>query len=300
MTTQTTSGPPRGADAQCVISPPKYRAPLFAAILQLHDDNPPVESVADVRLDLFNDHTDDPFWNVTVKGMPVARVNLSDQVHKDELGDFFVTDTFGSSMREAMAKLGVYDILEQNNARFYAAKVTEADLATGLEDAYNAQYSAKFDALRDGFRESFQKVASVAMEGLNKNWWNDQAHPLKEALYTEMESRGVRGKADIIEAAFQEAGSDFLTRVVECTYNLMDMEPEAYAQVATHIAGGNVIGLVDNDDIEPTPVEAGAEYSRKLAQGNVPLRAMGSPTSKFQDRAKAAFQALDRRSKGMK
>ena len=163
--------------------------------------------------------------------------------------------------------------------------------------AHDARYSEKFASLRDSFRNDFKEVGAVAMEGLNKNWWNEQPHPLKEALYASMAERGVRGKIDIIEAAFADAGADFLDRVVDCTYRLMDMEPEAYSQVATHIAGSNVIGIGDDRAIDEIP-ESGDSYSKKLAAGNVPLQGVASQGTLLQDRARRAFEHLGKRAKG--
>ena len=263
-----------------------------ASVFLVNPDEIEVESAADVNL-VLHEQGDNPFWNVIISGMPVARIHLQDQVKHSEIASMFVTDTFASSLREAMVRMGAYEMLDHHNARFYAAKVVESEIATGLEAQMEDTYSAKFDELRDNWRESFANTARVAMAGLSKNWWRDDAHPLKEALFHELSERGVRDKTAIIEAAFESGADDMVASVIKRTYELMDMEPEAYKQVAAHIVEGSVI-MVD----EPEDANFGEGFSKRLKQGNVPVRSGAAVEGDFTTRTAQAVRNLRNRHRG--
>jgi hypothetical protein len=72
------------------------------------------------------------YWNVDVKGMPVARIYLKDQPKPDETRAVFISPQYFHGVSGGIAKIGLESVLKQINVCFWINKIEQSKLVQKL------------------------------------------------------------------------------------------------------------------------------------------------------------------------
>ena len=238
----------------------KCREPVKSYVLISDLDlNQPVSS-SDVTMTLFDDK-DDPFWNITIKGYPVARVQLSDQPRASEIKNVFVSSEYADNVANAMEKIGVKNVLETINARLYADRIDQSKLAKRLEAKIDKKYSDMYKKKIADLRNNYKYCISLVLSGLNKNFFSDVDNILKASLWQSLREAGINNAMEYIESAFEASADQFFDTVLTKAEEYMELPKEALDEIAKAIGNSNVI--------IPTTVEAEVnDLGSKLEEGN--------------------------------
>jgi hypothetical protein len=235
-----------------------------------------------------------PFYNVIVKGMPVARINLIDQPNHAKIADYFPTENYAMDLVDAMLKFGVEKTLRKVNAKFYANEIVNKNLVEKVSakqlDEYNRKYASAVATVRDDLADRLAMVIAAS----NKNFWNTETHHLKVALFDSVEaalkSQNLKlsdeAIAEAIETGFESGAAPFFGAALDKALGFLDMPKEALASLKTAIGEANIQSLeYDGEDADEEQAEEAlepdmAEGSTKtmaswLATKNVPV----SPTA---------------------
>ena len=233
-----------------------------------------IESIAsadaeDVDLHLYvNADANDAWWNVTVKGIPAARIvksSLDSKVHA-----FFLKDEFAANLKQAIASEGLSAVLEGAHAEYYANAYLQSELADQVRAEYEAEASDDYTAKTADLRDKFIDVVKLVTAGIAKNYFPEIGSPIKAALFEELDEAGLDNPAEPIEAAFAKANEAHFDAIFAKATELMDKSSEFLDDLRETIAGAGVINSqseVDDGDEEETV--ATASFMTRLASGNL-------------------------------
>lgn len=206
-------------------------------------------SESDVHMTLFDDDDGraqaNPYWNIDIKGMPVARVYLRDQPRPDEMRDLFCSADYHRGVSGAVEKVGLAPVLKQIKAHMWANAVQKTKLAKKIRAAVQAESNERVTAVTHNLmRDLLQRVAIVCA-AMDKNFYRDVGNPLKEALWDELNRFGITNPSPVIEAAFRRGSTPYFETVLNKAVEYMEMRPDALAQVKQAIGEADVLPAGD-------------------------------------------------------
>lgn len=169
---------------------------------------------AEVEMVLMGASGDDPAWFVFHKGNPVARITRSAQgFQKDiKLNAYFCSEEYAQSLIKSAQSIGYQQVLANVKAEAYLKKPYTVNAAVDEREVKHRTIS------------EFTNVASLVWTAMQKNLID---HPLKDALYSAMEEKGIQSPVDVIEVAFGKAGSTFLPFILDRTRKMLNMNASA-------------------------------------------------------------------------
>lgn len=231
---------------------PKEDEVIFEPISEI----PEASLASDVNMTLYEEGKENPFWNVEVKGQPTARIYLSDQEKPEEDRAVFCSKEYAETLATAMERLGTKKILSTMKARFFANKVDASALANKIREEIKAELEKEQTEKLANLRNDFVDCLNIATSAINKNWYAEEGHPLKEALYARLEKAGVYDPIEIIEGAFEEASGSFFDALFKKTVEIMAKHPEARAELRETLVKTNVL-----------PVEKAVASEKRMSLG---------------------------------
>jgi len=263
-------------------------AVTYEALMNLDELDEEPLSEADVHMTLFNEQdalgqtAANPYWNIDIKGMPVARVFLQDQPKPEEIRRVFCSADYHRGVSEAIEKAGLLPVLQKLNAKIWANKVEETKLAQRIRRDVEAQASTQVKAVtKNLMRDLLHRIALVCA-GMDKNFYHGTGNPLKEALWGEFHRFGIANPSPMIEAAFRRGSTQYFETVIAKAVEYMEMEPKALAQLQKAIGeadvlsvGGSTVGdeLPDADTPETMPTLSQRLAASSVALGGIPALA---------------------------
>jgi hypothetical protein len=255
----------------------------YEALQQLDgfDEEPLTES--DVHMTLFDDQDDaghakaNPYWNVDVKGQPVARVYLQDQPKPEEIREVFCSADYHRGVAGAIEKVGLRPVLKQIKAHLWANQLHETKFAKQVRAEVEAAAHAKVVATTRNLMRDLLERTAIVCAGMDKNFYREVGNPLKEALWGELHSFGITNPSAIIEAAFKKGSTRYFETVLNKAVEYMEMEPKALAQISKAIGEADVLppgNSVMGDelpDATPASPEDMPTLSDRLAASSVAI-----------------------------
>lgn len=219
----------------------------------------------DIDMIRYDEDTENPFWNVSVKGTPVARVSLKAQVSADEIRNVFISDDYAMDLIEHCATSGLVDTLKKVNATFYANHTSDKKVAASFKAAADKTIATARAELSTNFKGDFLNCLRIAIAGINKNFYPALGNPLKEQLFLNMHTLGLPESSakSIVEKAFAEASAEYFDSVFTKADEYMKMSQEARHEIAEAISQAASIDPQSAGTQEP------ATLSNRLAQASV-------------------------------
>ena len=245
------------------------------------DDEPLTE--ADVHMTLFDDQDDqghtlaNPYWNVDIKGQPVARVYLQDQPKPEEIREVFCSADYHRGVAGAVEKVGLRPVLKQIKAHLWANRLHETKFAKQVKAEVEAAANQKVVATTQNLLRNLLERVAIVCAGMDKNFYRDEGNALKEALWAELHGFGITNPSPIIEAAFRKGSTRYFETVLNKAVEYMEMEPKALAQVRKAIGEADVLTPGNETvgdqlpDATPASPEEMPTLSDRLAASSVAL-----------------------------
>ncbi len=130
-------------------------------------------SKEDIELTLYGNETENPFWNVTAFGTPVAKIELGKQVSPEEIRNVFCSDDYALDLIEHCATSGLVDTLKKVNADFWANSTANERLEKHYNTIVDKKVSEAKAKLVASFKDDFIGSLRVVTAGMNKNLYPD-------------------------------------------------------------------------------------------------------------------------------
>lgn len=248
----------------------------YEALQQIDEKEPLTE--ADVHMTLFDEQDDhgrataNPYWNVDIKGMPVARIYLCDQPKPAEIRDMFCSADYQRGIAGAVEKVGLVPVLKQVKAHFWANRVYKTKLAKQIRAQVESTANRRVVSTTRNLMKSLLERIAIVCAGMDKNFYREAGNPLKEALWAELHSFGITNPTSIIEAGFRRGSTKYFETVLSKAVEYMEMEPKALAQVKKAIGEMDVLTPGDASRTDELPDATPSEMptlSQRLATSTV-------------------------------
>lgn len=220
---------------------PEADAVRFEALSSVDTFDDLVES--DVHMTLFDDESANPYWNVDVKGMPVARIYLKDQPTPDETRAVFTDPQYYHGVAGAVARMGLGEVLAQLNAKLWANEVNETAHAKELRASVEAEVEAAHAERVHAHKAKLLQLVGLVCAGMDKNFWREEGNPLKEALYASFRDMGLPGASitAAIEDAFRKGSTAYFETVLTKAEKFLNTSEEALSEIEQAISDANVV-----------------------------------------------------------
>lgn len=231
-----------------------------------------LETIAEASADdvefSFHEFGGTSWWNVTVAGIPAARItkdHLNEEVHA-----FFATDDFARNIKSAVASEGLMPVLNGAQAEFYATAYLQSEATEQIRETVEASMKEDVTERLATMRDDFLECVDMSIAGIDKNFWPAIGNPIKASLFEQMEEAGVDSEVamEIIEASFAKGGAAHFQAVVAKAVELMDKSQETRDDLRETIGSAGVINHEDDGDDEEETV-ATASFSQALARNSV-------------------------------
>lgn len=273
----------------------------YEALQSIEEIDEPV-SEADVHMTLFDEGTveqpgQDPYWNIDIGGVPVARVCLKDQEKAEEIRKVFCSSDYYKGVSGAIAKVGVKPVLKQIKAKLWANEVAKTKLAKDIKAEVSAEAQRRVRATTQNLMKDLLNRIAIVCAGMDKNFYKDVGNPLKEALWGEMHQYGVPNPSPMIEAAFRKGSTKYFQTVISKAVEYLEFEPRALDQIKATIGEMDVMPAGDDnvgDEIPEIEDELGMDspedaptLSDRLAASSVQVAGVsalaGNPLGEHKD-----------------
>jgi len=165
----------------------------------------------------------------------VARLDKND---KNKHHEIFDHDSYIQSIATSIDENGLDKTLEEFDFNVTTVDVDPEQLK--LHETEKAVQTAKAAVMEQAstLREEMRQCLSIAAVGLNKGFWKDATHELKAALYSEMQTAGIRNPASIIDKVFASTSDEHHSTLFEVAFDLLDKPVDVRNSLAEAV--GNV------------------------------------------------------------
>lgn len=196
-----------------------------------------------VEMSLYNEQTQNPFWNVIVDGEPVGRVYMQDQAvdNVEDIRAAFCSEGYANNFGAAASspQIGLKKLLTITKAKLFAHNVDDAEVTARLREKAKLEAKAEMDEKITTLRADFMKAVSLAMVAADKNFYQEEAgHKLKEGLFNSLIQAGLNedGAVWAIEAGFEHS-NDYFEFLMAKAQEIMDMPQAAREAIEKQILG---------------------------------------------------------------
>ena len=141
-----------------------------------------------ISMELFDEEGENPFWNITVAGVPAARVQLCKQHQPDTIRDIFCSEGYASDIADHCEKTGFVKTMNRVNAEFWANQTSDSKIAAKFQKEAQASFNKERETMVASFRDDFLNCINIVTCGLNKNFYPDMGHDIKAALLSNLAS----------------------------------------------------------------------------------------------------------------
>lgn len=222
----------------------------------------------DIDMTLYGENTDNPTWNVTVAGIPAARIQLKAQASAEDIRAAFCSDDYALDLIEHCAKSGFVPTMNKVSAQFWANHTSNKQLEDRLRAKAEASFKDERKTMLASFRNEFMACLNIVTAGINKNFFPAIGNPLKDHLFANLTMVGLPEQTAIssIEKSFQEGSSEYFRSLFDKAQEYMDMPKEVRAEMASAIGASNYLDAYASKSEQVT---SHATLADRVAQASV-------------------------------
>ena len=218
----------------------------------------------EVEMALYGEGSENPAWNVTVAGIPAARIQLSNQANPEEIRRVFCSEEYAMDIVEHCAKAGFVDTMHKVNAEFWANKFSDSQIAKRVKAEANEVINSEKKKMVASFREDFLHSLKVVVAGMNKNFF-PIGNSLKDQLFSNMVTVGLPQQTaeTVVEKSFAEGAAEYFNTLFDKATEFSGLTQEARAEISKAIGASGTLTASALENAEP------ATLSERLAQASV-------------------------------
>jgi len=236
----------------------------------------------DVTMLLHAESEKSPYYNVLIKGHPIAKVALLDQKKPDEYRSVFVKQEYAMNLVDAMLRFGVDKTLTNVNAKFYANEKSPDRLRESVVKEVVSKYQKEYSEAVASMRDDLLDRVGLVLAAFNKNFYNkDISNPLKAALYEKLFdiTQGALSEgtiASVIEESFDKGAVPFFAAVVNKATEYLDTPEEALAEIRKVVVESPIIPVSVEADVQ----KGEKTFAQELAENSMPINPAVLTTAK--------------------
>lgn len=211
-----------------------------------------------IRLHLYDENTENPYWNVEVAGIPVGRLSFNDQTRSEGFHSVFTSASYRDGIAQAINKVGLANVFLHQNGKMWKAELQEdvyqkkirASITAELHKEHETRMAQVANKSKNYANELIKRVGLV-IAGMDKNFYNKTGNPLKAALYDSLVANGVHSDTALaaIEEGFAIGGTRFFAEVLDKSVDYMNMSDEALDEIGNAISDSGIIDVPMEEEV---------------------------------------------------
>ena len=197
----------------------------------------------DIDIALYNEDSENPTWNITVAGVPTAKVELRKQSAPDEIRAVFCSEDYAKDLIVHCEKTGFIQTMNKVRADFWSNHTSNKK----IKDRFVKEAKASFDGDRKkllaSFKQDFRNCINIVSAGMSKNFYPDMGNSLKEHMFTNLRTVGLPEQTAIscVEKSFAEGSAAYFDSLFEKAEEYMNLSTDARKEIAAAISSGAYI-----------------------------------------------------------
>jgi len=230
------------------------------------------ESLASVNkeqidMTLYNEDSENPVWNVTVAGVPTAKIQLKNQMHSEEIRAVFCSDDYAKDLMVHCEKTGFVQTMNKVKADFWSNFTSNKKVAERFQKEAAASFGLERKRLLATFKQDFRTCMNIVSAGMSKNFYPDMGNPIKEHLFTNLRTVGLPEQTaiSVVEKSFAEGAAPYFDALFEKSEEYMNLTSDARKEIAAAISHGKALEHTSDFAIEDA---APATLNERLAQAS--------------------------------
>jgi len=219
-----------------------------------------------IDMTLYNEESENPVWNVTVAGIPAARIQLRNQMHPEEIRSVFCSDEYAKDLMIHCEKSGFVSTMNKVKAEYWSNYTNNKKLAERFTKEAKASLTGERKKLLATFKQDFRSCINIVSAGMAKNFYPDMGNPLKEHLFANLRSVGLPEQTaiSVVEKSFTEGAAPYFNGLFEKSEEYMGLSQDSRKEIAAAIANGSSLAVEENSDI----ADAEVSLSDRLANAS--------------------------------
>jgi hypothetical protein len=194
----------------------------------------------DIDIALYNEDSDNPTWNITVAGVPTAKVELRKQAAPDEIKAVFCSEDYAKDLIVHCEKTGFIQTMNKVKAEFWANHTSNKRIAERFTKEAKASFDIDRKRLLASFKQDFRNCINIVSAGMSKNFYPDMGNSLKEHLFTNLRTVGLPEQTaiSVVEKSFAEGSASYFDSLFEKSEEYMNLTSDARKEIAAAISHG--------------------------------------------------------------
>ena len=197
----------------------------------------------DIDMALYHEDSENPTWNVTVAGMPTAKIQLRKQSAPDEIRAVFCSEDYAKDLMVHCEKTGFIQTMNKVKADFWSNHTSNRKIADRFHNEAKASFDTERKKLLATFKQDFRNCMNIVSAGMSKNFYPDLGNALKEHLFTNLRTVGLPEQTaiSVVEKSFVEGAAPYFDALFEKSEDYMNLTTDARKEIAAAISHGSSI-----------------------------------------------------------
>jgi hypothetical protein len=231
----------------------------------------------DIDMTLYHEDSDNPTWNVTVAGVPTAKIELRKQAAADEIRAVFCSEDYAKDLMVHCEKTGFIQTMNKVNAEFWSNYTSNKKIANRFKQEAKASFECERKKLLASYRQEYRNCINIVSAGMSKNFYPDMGNALKENLFTNLRTVGLPEQTaiSVVEKSFAEGSAQYFDALFEKAEEYMNLTPDARKEIAAAISHGASLEHTQSlNEVAPATLGERVAQASVLASANVssPMR----------------------------
>jgi hypothetical protein len=195
----------------------------------------------DIDMTLYNEDSANPTWNVTVAGIPTARIELRKQAAADEIRAVFCSEDYAKDLMVHCEKTGFIQTMNKVKAEFWSNYTSNKKIATRFKQEAKASFENERKRLLASYRQEYRNCINIVSAGMSKNFYPDMGNALKENLFANLRTVGLPEQTaiSVVEKSFAEGSAQYFESLFEKAEEYMNLTPDSRKEIAAAISHGS-------------------------------------------------------------
>ena len=197
----------------------------------------------------------------------VAR--LPKKALSSEVQTRFSNDAYLKGIRTSYASMGLEKTLTDFKFTPITMQVSNNNARKNIEKKAVEQANSKIQENQKKFRKEFEQCIGIAAAGMNKGFWRDEGHPVKQQLFDTLNQVGVRNPQVPIETAFASSGDLFCKQMIDKAFDIMKKPVDVRNSMAEAIGEAQYVSETaayddPEEDFDTSTLEASMKPTKTI------------------------------------
>lgn len=175
--------------------------------------------------------------------------------------DIFGNSDYMQALATTFETAGLEATLEEYDFVLSSIDVSGEVISTYAQEKASSEVAANLEETLSGYQADLQQSVEIAATGLNRNFFTEHSHVVKERLVQDLTAAGVRNAQNMVDTAFAETEDQHTATIFEIASNLVGRSRDSRNDLSDVVAQVRA-PIATKDDVQAS-VETSLEQPFK-------------------------------------